>query len=226
MIIYDENDKLVNTELFEKNEQLLAQQHIVKNDIVLELGGRYGSVSCVIDKILDIKENLFVVEPDPKVWNALEKNKQINDCKFNIINGFISNKKWNIDNPNAGYSTSCIPDNNSSIPSYSLNEIEEKNNIRFNVLFADCEGFLETFLDENKQILNNLRLIIYEKDSPNKCNYKKISNKLKNNKFKQIVKGFHNVWIKDNNLIIKNRKKIIKKNKKKKNSNRFIKKKK
>ncbi len=216
MIIYDEKNQLVNTDLFEKDEQLFAQLYIKKDDCVLELGARYGSVSCVIDKILENKEKLVVVEPDPKVWDILEKNKETNDCHFNIIKGFVSNKKWNIDNPNAGYSTSCIPDNNSSIPSYTLSEIEEKYNLKFNVLFADCEGFLETFLDENPQLLDQIRLIIFEKDSPQKCNYKKIMKNLKNKSFRQIVDGFHSVWIKDHNLSLKPRKKKLKKKKKKK----------
>ncbi len=221
MIIYDEKDQLVNTDLFEKDEQLFAQLYIKKEDCVLELGARYGSVSCVIDKILENKEKLVVVEPDPKVWDVLEKNKKINDCNFHIIKGFVSNKKWNIDNPNAGYSTSCVPDNKSSIPSFTLNQIEENYNLRFNVLFADCEGFLETFLDENPQLLNQLRLIIFEKDSPNKCNYNKIMKNLKNKNFRQIVDGFHTVWIKDNNLSLLKHNKTSKNKNKQKNKNKM-----
>ena len=52
MQIYDEYNKLVNTERLEKKEQILAEKYIEKNDVVLELGARYGSVSCVINSKL------------------------------------------------------------------------------------------------------------------------------------------------------------------------------
>ena len=42
MIIKDENGYIVDTENFEKEEQDLASKYILENDIVLELGARYG----------------------------------------------------------------------------------------------------------------------------------------------------------------------------------------
>ena len=93
MKIYDQNNNLVNTNKLEKTEQDLAQKYIKKDDVVLELGARYGSVSCVINSKLSNKNNQVSVEPDSRVWNALEKNKKINNCGFNIINGFIGEKK-------------------------------------------------------------------------------------------------------------------------------------
>jgi hypothetical protein len=56
----------------------------------------------------------------------------------------------------------------------------------FNVLVADCEGFLETFLDENDGFLDQLRLIIFEEDRPHACNYTKIKENLVKNGFKLI----------------------------------------
>ena len=54
--IYDENRNLINTELWEKEEQDLARKYIQKDDIVLELGARYGSVSCIINSKLSHKK--------------------------------------------------------------------------------------------------------------------------------------------------------------------------
>ena len=199
MIIYDMNDNIVDTEILEKPEQELANKYIEENDIVLELGARYGSVSCIINSKLNDKNNQVVVEPDSRVWNALEKNKKINCCEFNIVKGFISNKKLdliNLDHYYGGYGATSIENNNTKIPSYTLDEIKSKYNLNFNVLFVDCEGFLEQFLNENPDILDNLRLIIFEEDYPDKCDYKKIKIKLQNKNFKQLLDGFHNVWIK------------------------------
>ena len=197
MEILDMNDKVVDTNKIEKPEQDLANYFIKENDIVLELGARYGSVSCVINSKLNNKNNQVVVEPDDRVWDALEKNKKRNNCEFNIIKGFISNKKLDLTNLDYwidGYGSTFIESNNTKIPSYSLDEIKTKYNLDFNVLVADCEGFLEVFFNENPDFYDNLRLIIFEADYPNKCNYNKIRNTLKNKKFTEILHGFQNVW--------------------------------
>jgi hypothetical protein len=145
------------------------------------------------------KYNQVVVEPDERVWNALEKNKNSNNCEFNIVKGFISNKKLDLTNLDCclgGYGATFIENNNTLIPSYSLNEIKQKYKLNFNVLVADCEGFLEVFFDENPDFYDNLRLLIFEEDYPDKCNYDKIKKKLIEKKFNKILEGHQNVWIK------------------------------
>jgi len=197
MIIVNEIGHHVDINYFEKEEQELARTYVLENDIVLELGARYDSVSCVINNNLRTKTNQVVVEPDERVWEALEINKNKNNCHFHIIKGFISNKNLNLTDKNSygGYGTTTIEDNNTSIPSYSLIEIKEKYNLNFNVLIADCEGFLEEFYDENTDFFHSLRLIIFECDRPDKCNYDKITTNLKDKGFTNKLNGFQNVWI-------------------------------
>jgi FkbM family methyltransferase len=198
MNILDLYGNKVDVEHIEKCEQDLANQYILENDIVLELGARYGSVSCIINSKLNNKKNQVVVEPDDRVWDALEKNKVNNNCEFNIIKGFISNKKLdliNLDVHLGGYGATFIESNDTKIPSYSLDEIKNKYNLNFNVLVADCEGFLEVFFDENPNFYDNLRLIIFEADYGEKCNYDKIKSKLREKKFNEIMGGYQNVWI-------------------------------
>ena len=55
----------------------MAKEYIKKDDVVLELGARYGSVFCVINSKLSNKNNQVSIEPDSRVWDALEKNKQL-----------------------------------------------------------------------------------------------------------------------------------------------------
>jgi FkbM family methyltransferase len=198
MIFYDEYDNIINHQFMEKTEQDYGDYYIINSDIILELGARYGTVSCIMNQKLLNKKNQVVVEPDSRVWNALEKNKINNSCDFHIIKGFISNKKLDLENTDNcyGYGTTSVTNNNSTIDSFTLDEIELKHNLKFNVLVADCEGFLETFLDENPKLYNQLRLIIFEKDYPDKCNYEKIKNNLLNNGFICKVDGFHSVYIK------------------------------
>jgi FkbM family methyltransferase len=199
MNIIDQYGKRVDIEHIERHEQELAQKYILENDVVLELGARYGSVSCIINRKLNNKNNHVAVEPDDRVWDALYKNMNRNNCSFHIVKGFISNKKLdltNLDNFYGGYGATFIESNDTKIPSFSLDEITEKYNLQFNVLVADCEGFLEVFFDENPNFYDNLRMIIFESDYPNKCNYNKIKNKLVEKKFDKILEeGNQNVWI-------------------------------
>ena len=198
MDIRDQNGKSVNIAFIEKPEQDLAQKYIEENDIVFELGARYGSVSCIINSKLKCKTNQVVVEPDERVWDALERNKIANNCEFHIIKGFVSAKKLaltNLDNYYGGYGATFIEQVESTIHCYTMDEIKEKYNLKFNVLVADCEGFLERFFDENPNFYDNLRLIMFEADYPEKCNYAKILNTLREKGFSQIRKGHQNVWI-------------------------------
>ena len=60
----------------------------------------------------------------------------------------------------------------------------------------DCEGCMETFINENEAILKDLRLVTFEADNPSKCNYEKIRGILRNYKFEMVVYGHQNVWVK------------------------------
>ena len=199
MNIIDLHGNLVDTNHIEKEEQDLAKEYILEDDVVLELGARYGSVSCTINSKLNNKQNQVVVEPDGRVWDALEINKTSNQCEFHIVKGFISSKKLdltNLDNCLGGYGSTFIENKATLIPSFSLDEIKQKYNLHFNVLVADCEGFLEVFFDENPDLYDTLRLIIFEADYGNKCDYDKIKLKLMEKKFTKILEGHQNVWIK------------------------------
>ena len=50
MIFYNEENKLINHKNLETIEQFLVKKYIERNDSVLELGARYGTFSCTINK--------------------------------------------------------------------------------------------------------------------------------------------------------------------------------
>lgn len=215
MDIRDFNGNQVDINTIEIVEQYLANYYILENDVVLELGARYGSVSCIINSKLKNKTNQVVVEPDNRVWTALEENKKRNGCEFHIVKGFISNRLLdlvNLDVCHGGYGATFIENENTNIPSFSLNEINDKYQLKFNVLVADCEGFLEVFFDENPNFYDNLRLFIFEADYPEKCNYNKIRDVLQRKGFLNLVYGHQNVWL-NSNKILKEAKHIMQTNK-------------
>lgn len=193
-IIIDNKGELVDILNIERPEQELADKYIKETDIVLELGARFGSVSCVIESKLNDGKNLVVVEPDEKVWDALETNRKKNQCEFHIIKGFVSNKSFELEG--GGYGVTFNKNKMSDIPSISLNDVQNKYNKKFNVLVADCEGFLEEFFDQYPWFYDQLRKILFEADYPEKCNYKKITDTLKEKGFIEELCGHQNVWIK------------------------------
>ena len=191
----DQYGNIIDHLKMERNEQLQAEKYITRGCVVLELGARYGTVSCIINKI--VGSNMVVVEPDVRVQGALEQNMKDNGCDFNIVKGVISRvplELINLHNWHGGYGSTTVKSDESSIPSTTLEEVESKYNLTFNTLVADCEGFLEQFMDENPKLYNQLSLIIFEKDYPEKCNYAKIIDNLKANGFTCLVSGFHEVW--------------------------------
>ena len=198
MDIHDQHGHAIDINRTEYPEQVLAREYILEDDTVFELGARYGSVSCVINSKLKCKTNQVVVEPDERVWAALERNKRTNNCEFNIVKGFVSAKKLGLTALDSwdGYGTTCIENTNSTIPSYTLDDIQEKYKLTFDVLVADCEGFLEQFFDENPTFCDGLRLLLFEADYPNKCNYEKVRAMLRNKGFVMKQEGHQNVWIK------------------------------
>jgi hypothetical protein len=195
-MFHNEKGQKVNYNVYETMEVKLAKEFIKPNDFVLELGARYGGVSCSINGKLKDKTHQYSVEPDYRVWEALEKNKKNNNCQFNIIKGTISkqslkiienSRKFNDNNDWAAYT-----ETGGDIPNFPLPDEP------FNVLVADCEGFLETFYDENKSLFDSLRLIIIEKDRREYCNYDRLEKEFLNLGFQIVFKdrpdGFHTVY--------------------------------
>ena len=198
-LFIDEKGSRIDFQNVERIERRLCNRYIPKDAVVLELGARYGTVSFVINSKLDNKSNHVAVEPDPTVWDVLNRNRDRTGCQFHILKGFISNKKWNLNRlPESGYFTHTVAlseNEVSDIPSFTLSEVKEKYGLDFNTLVCDCEGFLETFLDENPDLLLNLKLLIMECDSVQRCNYDKIRENLSSAGFSLIErKYYHEVW--------------------------------
>ena len=192
--IYDEHGRQVNTTMMEYPEQCISNTYISREDTVLELGARYGSVSCIINKRLSDKTRQVSVEPDELVWKCLDDNIRRNDCSVHVHKGFVSKKKHSL--TQYGYGSSSYETETSNIPSASVEDLEERYGIKFTALVADCEGFLGTFFEEHPNMYTQLTKVIFEADSPKTCNYGILRRNLKDNGFTEIIHGFQNVYIK------------------------------
>ena len=197
MEIYNEKGDKVDTEVWENREQIHAKAFVEPNDVVLELGARYGSVSVVINKKLNNPLNHVAVDPDSRIWECLELNRNINDCKFHILKGCISRKPVTLEklDDSSGYGTTSIPTNeHTSVKSYTLEEVQEMYGLKFTTLVADCEGFLGTFFEENPWMYDQLNTVLYEQDYPEKCDYSVITENLRKHGLTNLWYGTHLVW--------------------------------
>lgn len=193
-----DGNQIPNT-TWEYDEQIILSKYIKPTDNVLQLGGNIGASCICVDKLINPNNANICVEPNQRLINTLEHNKKINDSTFTIIHGIITEKKGKklqeVDTDiNNNYYGSMVNDSgNVDINSISLTHIPNISSI--NVLFADCEGCLEQFLDEYPDFLNQLRLVIYENDQPHMCDYQKITQKLQQ-QFNHVENnGQCSIWI-------------------------------
>ena len=137
---------------------------------ILELGSRFGTVSCVLDYLLkDPISQLVCVEVDTTIIPCLTKNKITNNCSFNIYHGTISNSELYVCYNGCGWETKTykVPPSNlrsEKIETITSDKIQQLYGITFDCLIADCEGFLLEFLSENLSFLEQLKCVIYEED--------------------------------------------------------------
>ena len=170
-------------------EQLMVLKHLNKNDIVLELGGSIGRNSCIISKILNDSENLVTVEPSPYEYKILENNRKLNNFNFKIETNVLSSiplysKGWKT---YTNYITNSIKVNN-----ISWKELNDKYNLKFNVLIIDNEGNFVKILKDFPDILENITMLNIEHDFNSVEDLEYFYEKMKLNNFKMIDKYMKN----------------------------------
>jgi hypothetical protein len=194
---YDENLQPIDISKYETTEQWIAETYISQDAVVLELGGRYGVVSSKINQRLNVKTNHLVVEPDSEIFNVMSKNLIKKGCGCKVFNGVISKQSQFFQKAGLSSRTRCEPCSSESylVPNKSLQEIIDEFGLQFDTLVADCEGCLEHFFTENIDYIHKFKMITFEEDYGNECNYDKIKQILKDNNFECIRPGGHSVWI-------------------------------
>jgi len=215
MTFIDRDGNPVNVE-YEADEQFLVRTYIPKDAKVLELGARYGTVSCVLSDVLNDPTQHVAVEPDSSVIEALTKNRDVNGGKFKIFEGVVSKKGYELAfiDPKFDlheYGTYTKKSSTPSIKNVPLEKLSEMYNIQFDCIVADCEGFFCDFVEENPEAIKDMRVLIYEQDGipwiEYTKRYEKLDETLTSYGFKRIYTiphpkyennpHLHNVWLKD-----------------------------
>lgn len=152
-------------DFYEKQERRFLKDFLPKDATVLELGACLGIVSCITNRLLEHPERHVVVEANPTLIPIIETNRDRNQCQFKIENCMISNRKTNeffigksiLMSSNRRQTTQQITVKGCSIP-----DLEQKHNLRFDILFMDIEGGELSVLRENKAKLPDFRVIFME----------------------------------------------------------------
>jgi FkbM family methyltransferase len=168
----DEFGRSVDMRIEEMSRQL-CQKYVKPGDHVLEFGARYGTVSVFLSKMLTEGKQLVSVEPDPNVWKCLEENRDRNGASFHIIKGVVSEEKqYLVHHPGCVWEQKTyrdpteVPLNRpvSDIPNFTVEQLEQEHGLHFNVLVADCEGYLIEFYEKHSDFIARLDVLIYEED--------------------------------------------------------------
>ena len=179
---------------WERDEQMDALQFVPRDATVLELGARYGTVSCAINSVLDNPERHVAVEPDLSVYYALMGNRDRHGCKFLIMDGVVS--KTPVFMRREGYSTHIVGDLGAATfeaKTMSYDQLEASTGLVFDCLVADMEGGLLAFLEENIDKVRNYRAVLFECDGD--CDYGRVRAILAKHGLYEAKAGFHSVWI-------------------------------
>lgn len=184
IVFYDNYKNYINKPItlrladksYEKQEINSIQNYLGNDMSVLELGGSLGVTSVIINSMLNNKQNHIVCEANPNLIENLDYNRQINECKFTIINKPCSSNvkkvEFNYNNISLGGSiydkSHKYKDDKhgiyKSVETFTTTPIiiEEKHDIKFNCLICDIEGEEYNLLIDMKEYFENYQLMIVE----------------------------------------------------------------
>jgi len=166
-------------------EQQMIFKYINSNSKILEFGPNIGRSSLIANYKLKDKTQHLCIETIKDSCDRLEVNRDLNNMKFQIFNGAISNYPLY----QRGWKTQIAPSKGyTKVNTKPLNYVLEKYKIKFNTIIADCEGCLVPILKDNETFLNNINLIILEHDFNNEEDINIFNNLMKKYNFKLVDK--------------------------------------
>ena len=148
-------------------EQLMIFKYIEPSSKILELGPNIGRSAVIANSRLKDKTKHLCVETISETCQKLKENRDLNNLKFKIFEGAISNGNL-YQHPNDWRSSKIKKNGYIKVNTKPFSYLKSKYNINFDTIIADCEGCISELLRENEYILNGIKLIIIEHDFNNK----------------------------------------------------------
>ena len=72
--------------LYEVAERMLVGRWLPADLPIVEFGGGLGVVSCAANRKLTRREQHVVVEANPRIVGLLQQNRDLNNCRFQVVN--------------------------------------------------------------------------------------------------------------------------------------------
>lgn len=197
-VFLDEKGDVVPHATVEREEQVCMFQNVQRGDRVLELGGRYGTVSAVL---MDMTDDVVVVEPDAKVLRTLEENLASNGFgNAKVFHGTVGASRTKMsDGGGDGYAVQTVPCEGAECPVDHLRyeDLQERYGVVFDTIVADCEGCLPGLIAhvlETNPRLEPIKKIIFETDYEDRVDYEGMYATLRRLGFERTEGGFVQVW--------------------------------
>lgn len=165
--ILSTNGTSISNRDWEVAEQITLGTYLKDGDRVLQLGGNIGGSCITASKMFNLTRNTCV-EPNPKIISTLRRNVSDTNANVEIVDAAVTDSskslfldEGTLNGPNS--SGGMVKESQSEIPvnKVPLRVLENKGKA-YNVLFADCEGCLPSFLKEYSY--HPWDLVIYEPD--------------------------------------------------------------
>ena len=155
----------------EKDTSADSVAYVRNGSTILEVGARYGSVSCQLAALTANSGRVVAVEPDSSVWPALTANLASHNCSVRLLQGAIADAPLHITRSESPYATntnggsdtalqasgksdaSSTPASTttSTVPAISFDDLLTVSGLKFDTLVVDCEGCLPTMLKSERR---------------------------------------------------------------------------
>ena len=192
---------------WEYPEQCLAIKHIKSHNKVLEIGGSVGRCATVISHILDKQENLVTLETDPDQFKRLCVNRAINRRSFQVVNATLSSVPLYQHHDHVYTLEQCKERNVSlhiPVKTMTFDELQTLCNVKFDVMWIDCEGSFLGILKMFPAMLDNVQLLMIENDFQTRAEMDEVIKMFIDRGFKIIdarsgtwgpcIDMFHQIW--------------------------------
>lgn len=129
---------------YERPERVAIKKFLDFSEPVIEFGGNVGVVSCVVNKKLVNPERHVVIEANPDLIPFLERNRKINDCRFQIVNAAVAHGvnevTFNISENILASSVQVKGERSITVPAVNLESLIEEYKFTSCTLVCDIEG--------------------------------------------------------------------------------------
>ena len=160
--------------LINRDQWVMIDALVRPNDTVLEIGARYGTTSCRLARAT--KNSGFVVAVDPATTTTqdLLRNRDRHRCNFAAVAGTVASAPMSM-GPPSGYDQRTIRARTTgasspAVTNFAPREIELRLGSSFNVALIDCEGCIESVI-EQPELLSQVERTLYDRTSTTQCRH-------------------------------------------------------